>query len=187
MEVTNAADRWGAVSKGLHWLTANIILVQFVTGFLRYFKIISAGTWAQFYTYWHMPAGILVLALVVFRLIWRFAQPHPELPNRMSWWERLAANGVHVYLYVAMIMMPLTGWAGFNALKIEVNPLGIDLPHLFWDIRPLSFIMADIHLYIAAGLVFVLVLHIGGALKHHLVDCDETLIRMVPKGWLKSK
>ncbi|MDG2243688.1 MAG: hypothetical protein P8L66_09355 [Rhodospirillaceae bacterium] len=66
----------------------------------------------------------------------------------MRCWERLAANGVRTYLYVAMILMLLTGWISCNALKVAVNPCGINLPHLFWVIRPLSFIMADIHLYI---------------------------------------
>lgn len=187
MALTNTTDRWGSVSMGLHWVAAGIILVQFVTGFLRYFKFVSADTWALFYTYWHMPLGIVVLAMAVFRLAWRFSQTHPELPRGMRWWERLAANGVHFYLYMAMVFMPFTGWAGFNALKIEVNPFGLNLPHLFWDIRLLSFIMADIHLYLAVGLVLVLVLHVGGALKHHFLDNDETLRRMVPKGWLKSK
>ncbi|MBT5239279.1 MAG: cytochrome b [Rhodospirillaceae bacterium] len=186
MPLSNSADGWGAVSKVLHWLAAGIILAQFVTGFLRYFKIVSADTWALFYSYWHMPAGIVVLALVFFRLAWRFSQPHPELPEHMRWWERLAANGAHVYLYTAMVFMPLTGWAGFNALKIEVNPFGVNLPHLFWDIRPVSFVMADIHLYIAFGLVLVLLLHVIGALKHHIVDRDDTLRRMMPKGWLKA-
>lgn len=187
MTYTNTEDRWGTISKWLHWLAAGIILVQIVTGFLRYFKVVSGETWALFYTYWHMPAGIIVLVLVGFRLIWRFSQPHPELPNKMRWWERLAANGVHVYLYAAMVFMPLTGWAGFNALKIEVNPFGIALPHLFWDIRPLSFIMADIHLYLSVGLVLVLALHVIGAVKHHIFDKDDTLRRMLPQGWLKAK
>lgn len=162
MSLSNSTDGWGAVSKTLHWLAAGIILAQFVTGFLRYFKIVSADTWALFYTYWHMPAGIVVLGLVFFRLAWRFSQSHPELPQHMRWWERLAANGAHVYLYAAMIVMPLTGWAGFNALKIEVNPFGLNLPHIFWDIRPLSFIMADIHLYIAIGLVVVFCCTLSG-------------------------
>lgn len=187
MAMTNAADRWGLVSKYLHWGTAGIIIVQFVTGFLRYFKIVSGDTWALFYKYWHMPAGIAVLALVIFRLAWRFAQPHPELSDQAPWWERLAAHTTHLYLYVAMVILPLTGWIGFNALKIDVDPFGIALPRLFWDIRPLSFIMADIHLYVAVTLVAVLVLHVVGALRHHLVDRDETLTRMLPKGWLNQK
>lgn len=187
MAMTNAADRWGSVSKVLHWGTGLIIFAQFVTGFLRYFKVISADTWGIFYTYWHMPAGIAVLALVLFRLAWRLAQPHPALSDHATWWERLSAHGIHIYLYLAMILMPLTGWIGFNALKIDVDPLGIALPRLFWDIRPLSFIMADIHLYLAVGLIVALALHIAGALKHHLIDRDQTLIRMLPKGWLNPK
>ena len=187
MTIRNTAQSWGTVSKALHWIAAGIILAQFVTGFLRYFKLISGETWALFYKYWHMPAGIAVLALALFRLGWRFAHPHPELPGQMRWWERLAANGVHLYLYLAMVILPLTGWIGFNALKIDVDPFGLPLPRLFWDIRPLSFIMADIHLYIASGLVLVLILHVVGALKHHVSDGDDTLRRMLPKGWLKPQ
>lgn len=187
MSISNAIDRWGVVSKCLHWGTAGIILVQFATGFLRYFKVISADTWALFYKYWHMPAGVAVLLLVVFRLAWRLAQPHPTLSSDARWWERLSAHGVHIYLYVAMMLLPLTGWIGFNALKIDVDPLGMALPRLFWDIRPLSFIMADVHLYLAVGLIAALTLHVAGALKHHFFNHDETLSRMLPKGWLNLK
>jgi cytochrome b561 len=109
MAIRNTAQSWGTVSKALHWIAAGIILAQFVTGFLRYFKLISGETWALFYKYWHMPAGIAVLALALFCLGWRFAHPHPELPGQMRWWERLAANGVHLYLYLAMVILPLTG------------------------------------------------------------------------------
>lgn len=187
MSISNAEERWGTVSKYLHWGTAVIILVQFVTGFLRYFKLISADTWALFYKYWHMPAGVAVLLLVIFRLAWRLAQPHPGLSRDAKWWERLSAQCVHIYLYIAMLLLPLTGWIGFNALKIDVDPLGMALPRLFWDIRPLSFIMADVHLYLAVGLVAALLLHILGALKHHFSDHDQTLIRMLPRGWLNPK
>lgn len=187
MAFSNSVNRWGAVSKALHWTAAGIILVQFVTGFLRYFEIMSADGWAVAYKYWHMPMGMLVLVLVAARLAWRFSQPHPAFSGHMRWWERLAANGAHLFLYMAMVVMPLTGWIGFNALKIEVDPFGLPLPHLFWDIRPLSFIMADLHLYFAVGLVLVLLLHVGGALKHHMVDHDDTLRRMLPEGWLKSQ
>jgi len=86
-----------------------------------------------------------------------------------------------------MIFMPLTGWIGFNALKIDVDPFGVVLPRIFWDIRPLSFIMADIHLYLAIGLVVVLGLHVVGAVKHHISDRDDTLRRMLPQGWLKPR
>ena len=195
MTILNTTLTWGLVSKVLHWTAALLILAQVITGFLRYFKLVSAETWSIFYTYWHMPAGVAILGLVIFRILWRFSQPHPELPHDMRWWERLGANGVHLYLYVAMVFMPLTGWIGFNALKIEVNPLGFNLPHLFWDIRPLSFIMEDIHLYLAIGLMLALGLHIGAALKHHFIDGDQTLRRMLPRmiprmipgGWMKSQ
>jgi cytochrome b561 len=187
MAIRNSSDRWGGVSMALHWLTAGIIFVQVVTGFLRYFEVVSGDTWATFYTYWHMPAGMAVLALVFVRILWRLAQPHPDLPADMAWWERLSANAAHLYLYGAMIVLPLTGWIGFNALKIEVAPFGVPMPHLFWDIRPLSFVMADIHLVIAVGLVVIAVIHAAAALKHHFADRDKTLSRMVPEGWLKPR
>jgi cytochrome b561 len=185
MGLANSPVEWGAVSQALHWTIALIFAAQFVTGFLRHWKLISNDTWTLLFTWAHLPLGFLVLVLFPVRFLWRAAQHHPPLPERMTWPERLGANVAHAYLYAAMVAMPLTGLIGFNALNIDLSPFGVKLPRLISDARPLSFLAADVHLWIAYGIAAVVALHVAGAVKHHWLDKDDVLAKMMPFGWLK--
>lgn len=180
----NTGARWGVVSQAIHWAIAAIFVVQFVTGFLRTWKLIADATWSSLFTWLHLPLGILVLLLVPVRFLWRAAQAQPELPP-MPWYERLGANVTHNYLYAAMVVMPLTGWIGFNAINIDLSPFGFKLPRLISDARPLAFLAADIHFWIACGIAAFVMLHVAGALRHHIASRDDVLGRMLPLGWLR--
>jgi cytochrome b561 len=182
MSYRNSDSAWGGVAKALHWGVALLIAVQLVLGFLRHWKAIGNAAWESVYAWVHLPVGFMVLGLAGLRLAWRFAQPHPQLPPQTTWWERLGANGTHTYFYVAMVVMPMTGWIGFNAIKLEVAPFGVTLPHLIWDARPLGFAAASVHLWVAYGLVGALLLHAGAAAVHHWVKRDDVLLRMLPAG-----
>ena len=107
----NASDSWGAPAKLFHWVTAALILAQIALG-------VMAASWRVSPTkielfFWHKSTGMLILALVALRLLWRLANPPPELPSGIAAWERAAARLSHLLLYVLMIALPVTGWIHF--------------------------------------------------------------------------
>src|SRR5437899_13002719 len=125
----NASDSWGAPAKLFHWVTAALILAQIALG-------VMAASWRVSPTkielfFWHKSTGMLILALVALRLLWRLANPPPELPSGMAGWERAAARVSHLLLYALMIAMPVTGWIVGSASNVAFRLLWlITLPAL---------------------------------------------------------
>ena len=182
-------ENWGGLLKGLHWTMAILFVANVISGFIKYFDLMSDKAWVWTYTWIHMPFGVAILLLVGVRLCLRFASKHPELPEDTPWHERLLANVSHSYLYMAMIVMPITGWAGFNVLNIDLKPYGIPLPRLYWDPQgkdlkslDIAILAEEIHLVVAFGIVIILALHIAGAVKHHWHYKDRVLSAMLPFG-----
>lgn len=130
----------------------------------------------------HKTLGVTVLFLAVLRIGWTILQPHPKPLNGDRWMENLAAQTVHWILYGAIIAMPLSGWLHHSALEGFAPiwwPLPQDLPLIPKDAE-LASVFGAAHFFIAILLGVSLVLHIGGALKHLVLDRDETLARMIP-------
>lgn len=134
---------------------------------------------------WHKSFGILVLVLSVFRLFWRLTHKAPALPDGMKNWEVIVAKLTHVGFYVLMIGVPLLGWAMVSASRLPIeNQLFylIPLPDMP-GVPPTDLAEARLKTFheIGAKLILLLfVLHVGGALKHHFVEKDGTLARMIP-------
>ncbi len=135
----------------------------------------------------HKSLGITVLALSVFRLIWRLLNPPPALPGNLKPYERLLAKATHWLFYFLIIAMPLSGWLMVSASRkyptvyfwlTEVPfipmPAGIDA-------KLTAEMLGDIHGILANGAIVLIVLHVGAALKHHYILKDSVLVRMLPK------
>jgi cytochrome b561 len=170
---------WSAVAKFLHWLVALLILVQFVLGWM-------ATTWRLSPTklnlfVWHKSTGMVVLALVVVRLLWRLSHPAPALPAGMPPWERVAAHLSHALLYVVMIAMPITGWIVSSAAGVPFSIYWrIPLPVIVPPDKHTEDVAAIVHFSLGIALLALLVLHVGAALRHHFVKRDDVLTRMLP-------
>src|SRR6266853_211509 len=157
----NTADSWGAPAKLFHWLIAVLIFAQIALGVMAASWRVSPTKLELFF--WHKSTGMLILALVALRLLWRLANPTPALPSGMAAWERAAARLSHLLLYALMIALPVTGWIVNSASNVPFR--------IFWLIP------------LAALLALVLVAHIGAALRHHFVKRNTVLERMLPGAW----
>ncbi|MGE8232939.1 MAG: cytochrome b, partial [Stenotrophomonas sp.] len=108
MSLKNTAQRWGSLSKSLHWLIALLILALGIVG-LTMGEFPKTPKYFWIYTM-HKSIGITVLVLVVVRLLWRLYAGAPEpVPGTPSWQERIA-SATHWLLYVLMFAIPLSGW-----------------------------------------------------------------------------
>lgn len=162
-----------------HWLVAALIFIQFALGWLATGWRLSPTKLDLFV--WHKSTGMLVLALVVARLLWRLAGPAPALPADMAPWERTAARLSHALLYVIMIAMPLTGWIINSAQGVPFRIFWrIPLPALGAPDKHTEALGSLAHFSLFVALAALLVLHIGAALRHHFVKRNDVLTRMLP-------
>ncbi len=178
----NTPDSWGAPAKLFHWLMAALILAQIALGVMAASWRVSPTKLELFF--WHKSTGMLILALVALRLVWRLANPAPLLPPGMAPWERAAAHLSHLLLYALMIAMPVTGWMVNSASNVPFRIFWlIPLPAIVAPDEPTADLFAKVHGGLAALLALVLVAHIGAALRHHFIKRDAVLERMLPGTW----
>lgn len=181
----NTVDSWGALAKLFHWIIAALILAQIALGW-------TAASWRLSPTklnlfVWHKSIGMLILALVLLRLLWRLANPAPALPEEMPAWERRAAQASHFLLYALALALPLTGWIVNSAAKVPFQIFWtIPLPAIVSPDKGTADLAALAHLALFIALAAVLVAHIGAALRHHFVKHDDVLLRMLPETWRKK-
>jgi len=178
----NTADSWGAPAKFLHWIMAVLILAQITLGVMAATWRVSPAKLELFF--WHKSTGMLILALVALRLLWRLANPTPALPSGMPAWERAAARSSHLLLYLLMIALPVSGWIINSAANVPFRIFWlIPLPAIVAPDKPTADLVALVHGGLFAALALVLVAHIGAALRHHFVKRNAVLIRMLPDAW----
>jgi cytochrome b561 len=170
-------DSYGRTAVGLHWVIALLIAIGFTVG-VTMVELPLSPLKAKVFAY-HKWIGVTVLGLALARLIWRATHAGPaELP--MPDWQRLASRATHVLLYVLMLAIPLVGWlytsaAGFPVVYLKL----VQLPDLVSKDKELAALLKLAHKLLAWSLLSVVALHLAAALKHHFIDRDTTLKRML--------
>lgn len=170
----------------LHWGVALLMIGLTGTG-------LYMATWEVWALYpWHKSFGVLAVLLVVLRLLGRWWKPFSPAPTRASRPAQAAAHGVHQLLLGLTLLMPVSG-----LLSSGLGGYGIKL--FDWELLSKNFApgsteqlvphhaaLADFahlsHEYLGYLLALTIVLHIAGALKHHLLDRDTVLLRMLGRG-----
>ncbi|AVP98973.1 cytochrome b [Ahniella affigens] len=128
---------------------------------------------------WHKLIGLVVLALLVARLFWRWRDGAPALPNSLPIWQRLAAHIGHGLLYLLMCAVPVSGWLYHSASGLKLRWFGwLSMPNLIAPNPALKPLLQTLHVGLCWTLMLVLLLHVGAALKHHWWDRDLPLGRM---------
>jgi len=162
----------------LHWLAGVLILCGFALG-LWLKDLPVSPQMLRLYGY-HKWFGITVFLLALLRLIWRHTYPAP-LPVAMPEWQRRAATATHALLYAFMLVIPLSGWIYSSATGVQVVYLGlVPLPDLVPKDKSLATVLKAVHITLNYTLLALVAVHAGAALKHHWVDRDDVLRRMLP-------
>jgi cytochrome b561 len=163
----------------LHWLVALAIFGSFALGLYMHDLPLSP-TKLQLYS-WHKWAGVTIFALVLVRLGWRLGHPAPPLPAGMPLLQRRLATAMHWLLYALMLVIPISGWLMSSAKGVQTVWFGVlPLPDLLAKDKPLGEALAMVHKTLDFTLLGMVVLHSLAALKHHFVDHDDVLTRMLP-------
>ncbi|AHD00876.1 cytochrome b/b6 domain-containing protein [Leisingera methylohalidivorans] len=193
MPRANSFSSYGSIAKTFHWLTALLIFSAFPLGYFANGlaqEIQSPGfdgsqaviARATLLFSLHKTLGVTVFFTALLRILWALSQPKPGLlhPDRKA--EALAAEMVHWLLYGSLVAVPLSGWihhAATTGFAPIWWPFGQSLPFVPKSEVAASF-FGGVHWVLVWTLGASLALHIAGALKHHVIDRDATLHRMLP-------
>ncbi|WP_421852582.1 YceI family protein [Oricola sp.] len=183
MALMNTRLRYGRVAQFLHWVTALLILTLIPLGVVMAELPIGTGEQVALKVWLyslHKTLGVTVLAVAVLRIVWAAVNPKPVPLHPERRLETFAAETVHWILYAAIILTPVTGLlhhAASTGFAPIWWPFGQDFPFVPKD-EFLSVITGFMHWAIAIALAVSLVGHIGGAMKHLVIDKDQTLARM---------
>lgn len=182
MQIRNSTTRFGVVSIVIHWLVALVV-----------FGLFALGLWMvdlDYYHAWyktgpdiHRSIGILLLALMVFRVVWRFMNQAPKPIEGQSRWEIRSAHGVHLLLYLLLFVAFVSGYLITTADGSSIDVFNwFSVPSVTGRVRGLEDIAGDVHYWTTWAVVVLAGLHAAAALKHHLIDRDDTLRRMLGRG-----
>ncbi|MGI3164432.1 cytochrome b/b6 domain-containing protein [Pseudooceanicola sp. 200-1SW] len=192
MPLSDSPAHYGAVTRAIHWLTALLILLAWPLGLYAHAlaeeipqltgaeQAAQVSLTATLFSV-HKTMGVAVVLVSILRLLWAWVQRRPDLLNGEHRTEALAAETVHLLLYVLLIAVPVTGWihhaatAGFAPI---LWPFGQSLPFVPQS-ESVAALFTTLHWALAWMLAAVLALHVAGALKHHVIDRDATLRRML--------
>lgn len=184
MNLRNTTRAWGTLAKSLHWIIVLLIINQWLMA--ERAESLPLGAAKLQAISWHKSLGMTILALAVLRLVWRWLNPVPTLEGMAKTWERRLAAVSHVLLYGLIFAIPVTGWLMSSARNFPVSWFGwFQFPDLIAPDKGLYDIMHELHEILFGVLVIVALLHAAGALKHHFIDKNEVLRRMLPFGGVK--
>jgi len=163
----------------LHWLMAISLVSVFALGFYMDGLPLSPEKLKLFS--WHKWAGVSLFLLAIVRLAWRTANRPPALPGHMSRGEQFVAHAGHALLYLLMFAIPLSGWLMSSALGFQTVFFGVlPIPDLLEKNKELGSLLKTVHWGLNLTLAAVVIGHTAAALKHHLIDKDDVLTRMLP-------
>lgn len=168
--------RYSPTAIALHWTLALLLTAMVALGW--YMMSIEREPGSGWYFDLHKSIGVLVLLLVVARLIWRVQNLPQPLPASMPRWQIVLSRGIHVLLYLLMLLIPISGYLGASYSKSGVQVFGLATPHWALPDHDTAEQFFAIHSLLIWVLVALVSLHILAALKHLLLDRDHVFQRM---------
>ncbi len=172
--------RYTSTAIAFHWLIALAIAGTFTLGLYMSDLALSPDK-LRLYS-WHKWVGVTLFLLVCLRLAWRLLNPPPALPEPMPGWQRLAAEWTHILLYVLMFAIPLSGWLMSSAKGFQTVWFGVlPIPDLLSKSKVLGEQLELVHKGLNFFMAFLVAGHALAAFKHHYLDRDDVLLRMLPE------
>jgi len=179
MQLRNSPARYGWVSIVLHWGVALVV-----------FGLFALGLWMvglDYYSAWrkdapdlHKSIGITLFAVMLVRIVWRLVSPPPPPLASYSRMTRIGAAFGHAFLYLGLFAVMIAGYLISTADGVGIPVFGLfEIPAVVSGLPDQADTAGVVHLYLAWVLVVFAGLHGAAALKHHFIDRDVTLTRML--------
>jgi cytochrome b561 len=173
--------RYSNTAVTFHWITVILVLAQAYFGFT--FALSEPGPARDGIFIWHKTTGVVILLLTLARLAYRLRNPPPPFPPELPAWERFAAVWNHRLFYLLLIAMPIVGFIAVSGYANGPTTLllgGIQVPVIPGVSKETGDLAGEVHELSAYLLAFLILVHIGAALKHQFVDHWRGSARMPP-------
>lgn len=179
MKLRSTQESWGLVAITIHWLTALIVIGLFALG-LWMVELNYYDDWYKQAPFIHKSIGVLLLLLTTFRLIWRIRTHTPAHLATHKNWEKKLAHVTHVLLYALLFCLMVSGYLISTADGRGVSVFGwFEVPAFIYGLEHQEDIAGEVHFYLAVTVITIASVHALAALKHHFIDKDNTLKRML--------
>tara|TARA_R100000687_G_scaffold16822_2_gene13203 strand:+ start:117 stop:662 length:546 start_codon:yes stop_codon:yes gene_type:complete len=181
MQIRNTSADYGLVTIVNHWVVA-----------LAVFGLFGLGFWMvdlSYYDDWyrrgpdiHRSVGILLFLLMLFRVVWRAVNVSPDPLDGHKSWEIRSAHAAHLLLYVLIFVAMVSGYLISTADGSSISVFGwFEVPSVTGQIKGMEDTAGTVHYWSTWAIVGLAAIHAAGAFKHHLLDRDRTLRRMLGK------
>ena len=171
--------RYSGVAITLHWLMAIAIIGMLGVG-VWMSGLKTSPTKIEVYT-WHKWIGLTILALAAMRMVWRAYNPPPLYAESIPAWQLRVATLTHRLAYLLMFAMPLSGWLQNSAAGFPLTWFGLfKVPALVARDKAMFAFWQQTHEVLGWMLMALIAVHVLAALKHHFLDRDDTLRRILP-------
>lgn len=180
MSSESRMPRYTRTAVWLHWLMAVLIAAAFALG-LTVASLPGLSPSKLRLVAFHKWIGVTVFLLAGLRLLWRLRHTPPPLPDSVPTWQQKASQAVHVFLYLLFFAIPISGYFYSLSAGVPVVLFGlVPLPVLIEPNAELKPLLRSLHFWLNMTLLLSVAVHVLAALKHHLVDRDQVLQRMLP-------
>lgn len=179
MPFQNTSEKFGSLTKFLHWSIFILFVVNYYLVYRREYFPKDTNEKLQ-YLLLHKSLGICVLIIAFAMLLWRRVGTRPIMPSNMSHRERNFAKWTHILLYTAMFIMPISGILMSIFAGYAVSFFGLfDLPMLFAKNEDIGTVFYQTHVLSSYFIIALVAVHASAALFHHFVRKDNVLQRML--------
>ena len=166
----DSAAKFSATTICLHWVVGLSVIGLLAVGI--YMENMEAYALYPL----HKSFGVIIFFIALARIIWRIRNGWPTPAGQHEHWERLLARTTHWVLIIGTVLMPISGFLMSSLGGHGVSVFGLELVPANPD--PAGF-AHETHFVAGVAMIVALLAHVGGALKHHVMDKDGTLRRML--------
>jgi cytochrome b561 len=175
--MNNKVKNYNLLARVMHWISA-----------LTIFGLFGIGLWMvdlSYYSEWyktapdyHRSVGILLASVTIIRLLWSIVTASPEVEGKT--YEVVAAKIAHSFMYLNLAVLFISGY-----LISTSDGRGIDVFNWFTVpsagelFENQSDLAGSVHYYAAWVLIIMVSVHALAAIKHHVIDKDDTLRKII--------
>jgi len=168
---------YNPLTRAIHWLSAIVVIAMFGVG-LWMVDLSYYSEWYRTAPHWHKSIGLLMAGLTLFRIVWKIVTPSPSVEGHRL--EIVGAKLAHLAMYALLFVLFASGY-----LISTEDGRGIDVfnwfavPSMGALFENQADVSGQVHFYAAWVLIILAAVHAIAAFKHHFINKDNTLRKMI--------